>query len=418
MLERPEQIGIQVGFRDLTPLHGKWIREIVFGTKDYTLQAHRGSYKSSSLAVAIALIMILEPTENIIFLRKADNDVEEMLRMVKKILRSQIMNDISMVLHGVMIEFVLETADQISTNLYSTPSGAPQLLGLGIKSSITGKHAKYVITDDICNIQDYQSSAERDHTKLQYDELQNIRNRGGRIINLGTPWHKDDVFRKMPNIHRYDCYSTGLISPKALARLRKSMAPRMFAANYELKLLASVELVFTDPPRMEENSYDDPRLSPIFGECYGHIDAAFGGTDYTALTLAYQSRFDGTIYIYGKLWHKSVQKVLSEIVEEVRRFDCWKVVCESNSDHGYLRDALIQNGVHAGTYHETQNKKIKILTYLRGCWDKIVFVQGTDPAYLRQIMEYTETAEHDDAPDSAATVCRYFCTYRWEGKQH
>ncbi len=415
MLKHPEQIGIRVGFRDLTPLHGMWIREIVFGTEDYTLQAHRGSYKSSSLAVAIALIMILDPTHNIIFLRKADSDVAEMLRMVIKILKQQIMSDISTVIQGIPVEIVTENMDQISTNLWTSPMGAPQLLGLGIKSSITGKHAQYVITDDICNIQDYQSGAERDHTKLQYDELQNIRNRGGRIINLGTPWHKKDVFRKMPNIHRYDCYTTGLISPEQLAKLRKSMAPKLFAANYELKLLAGSELVFTEPPKMDDKTYEFIDQNPLYGAT-AHIDAAYGGSDYTALTLSKRDKETGTIYMYGKLWHKPVQRVLPLIQREIKEYECWKIVCESNADHGFLKDILRSDTLCAQTYHESQNKKIKILTYLTQCWPRIIFMQGTDPAYLRQIMEYTENAEHDDAPDSAATVCRYYCTYRWEGK--
>ena len=76
--QHPDIIGRQVGFHDLTPLHGEWIREMVFGQGDYTLQAHRGSYKSSCLAVAISLILIIYPTRNIIFIRKADNDVAEM----------------------------------------------------------------------------------------------------------------------------------------------------------------------------------------------------------------------------------------------------------------------------------------------------------------------------------------------------
>ncbi len=407
MLKHPEQIGIQVGFKDMTALHGKWIREIVFGTDDYTLQAHRGSYKSSSLAVGIGLIMILDPTHNIIFLRKSDNDVAEMLRMVSKILRSQIMNDISMVIHGMPVEIIMENVDQISTNLWNSPMGAPQLLGLGIKSSITGKHAQYVITDDICNIQDYQSSAEREHTKMQYDELQNIRNRGGRIINLGTPWHKKDVFRKMPNIHRYDCYHTGLISPEQLAKLQKTMAPRFFAANYELKLLSSSELVFTDPPQFTD---DEGML--LEGEC--HVDAAYGGADYTALTIG-KIAPDGIIYLYGRLWHKDVQLVLPQIVEEFNRFQCWRLSCEDNADRGFLKQTLFKMDIWASDYHECQNKKIKILTYLRKCWSKIVFIQGTDPAYIRQITDYTENAEHDDAPDSAATMCRFFETYRWDG---
>ncbi len=38
MLKHPEKIGVMVGFKDLTRLHGKWIREIVFGTKGHTIR--------------------------------------------------------------------------------------------------------------------------------------------------------------------------------------------------------------------------------------------------------------------------------------------------------------------------------------------------------------------------------------------
>ena len=59
---------------------------------------------------------------------------------------------------------------------------------------------------------------------------------------------------------------------------------------------------------------------------------------------------------------------------------------------------------------------IKISSFLRKWWPNIVFVRGTDQEYINQIMDYTEQAEHDDAPDSAATACRYYCTYHWEPK--
>ena len=86
--ERPEKIGREMGFKDLRKLHGKWIKKMVFGTKDYTLQAHRGSFKSSCLAVAISILLVYYPERNIIFLRKTDSDVSEMLGMVSKILHS------------------------------------------------------------------------------------------------------------------------------------------------------------------------------------------------------------------------------------------------------------------------------------------------------------------------------------------
>ncbi len=457
MIARPEMIGREVGFEDLTGMHGEWIREMVFGEGDFTLQAHRGSYKSSCLAVAIAMMMVIFPRRNIIFLRKTDDDVAEMMRMVGKILRSETMQDLTASMYQTELTIVSETTEQISTNLWTSPMGAPQLLGLGIRASITGKHAYYVITDDICNRDDRMSKAERERTKTAYDELQNIRNRGGRIINLGTPWHKDDVFTRMPNIHKYDCYTTGLISKEKLQEIRESMPSFLFAANYELKHIASADAIFTTAPVFTED------VSLIY-DGYAHIDAAYGGSDYTALTCARRQE-DGRIVMYGRLWQKDVLSVMEEIFREVTRLRCGMMYCEDNGDKGFLKREIFrqaeewemkmaeeeearrieemarmeqmirageldpeeaertENGMAADegafiwphTYTERQNKMIKIESYLREAWGRIVFLEGTDREYLDQILDYTEYAEHDDAPDSAATMCRFFSTYRWSG---
>ena len=395
----PEELGHQIGFSDLTPLHGEWIREMVWGTEDYTLQAHRGSYKSSCLAVAIALILIILPTRNIIFLRKTDSDVSEMLGMVSKILNSRVMMNIVKIVYHQELKVEGESMNHLSTNLLTSPMGAPQLLGLGIRASITGKHSWYVITDDICNKDDRESRAERERTKRQYDELQNIRNKGGRIINLGTPWHKEDVFSKMPNIHRYDCYQTGLISKEQLEILRQSMAPSLFAANYELKHIASTEVIFETAPRFTE----DPEM---LRDGVAHVDAAYGGSDYTAFTCGRRDWQNDVLYLYGKIWHKPVDKVIDPIIEESKRLKCWPIRCEDNGDKGFLKKEFFRRGAYAACYTEHMNKFMKICTYLKRWWPKIVFLEGTDPEYIDQILDYTEHAEHDDAPDSAACVCR------------
>ena len=49
---------------------------------------------------------------------------------------------------------------------------------------------------------------------------------------------------------------------------------------------------------------------------------------------------------------------------------------------------------------------MKIATYLKAIWKDITWVDGTDMDYLEQICDYTEDAEHDDAPDSAASLAR------------
>ena len=406
-LAHPHLIGIAAGFQDLTPLHGEWIRQMVFGTRDYTLQAHRGSYKSSCLAVAISLILVIFPNRNIIFIRKADNDVAEMMKMVEKILSGPVMKSLAGILfRGRELAITSVGADHLSTSLWTSPMGSPQLLGLGLRGSITGKHAYYVITDDICNLTDRISRAERDRTKLQYDELQNIRNRGGRIINLGTPWHKEDVFSKMPNIHRYDCYQTGLLSAAKIDELRASMAPGLFAANYELKHIATEDAMFDTSPVFT----DDPDM---LRDGIAHVDAAYGGKDYTAFTCGNYDAEENKLYLYGRLWHGHVEKALPEILRETERLICAPVYCEDNGDKGFLEKQILAMDGWAMTYTERQNKNLKIASYLRKWWPRIVFLRGTDPEYINQIMDYTENAEHDDAPDSAACVCRYFDKYDW-----
>lgn len=369
---------------------------MVWGDGDYTLMAHRSAFKSSCLAVAISLMLVLYPKRNIIFLRKADNDVSEMIRMVNKILKSQIMIDICAVMHGVLLELTEEANDHISTNLWTSPMGAPQLLGIGIKSSITGKHSDIVITDDICNVSDRISKAERDRTKLQYQELQNIRNRGGRIINLGTKWHKDDVFTLMENIHVYDYNRTGLISEEQLAKIKSSMTASLFACNYELRIIAAEDVIF-DSPRVG----GDPAMVEQ-GE--SHIDAAYGGEDYTAFTIC--RKVGETYYIYGRLWKKHVDDVEKEIINLHMAFNAGRIHCEDNGDKGYLAKDLRAKNMRVHKYHEDTNKYYKITTYLKSEWRNVVFVQGTDEEYINQICDYNENAEHDDAPDSCASMIR------------
>lgn len=412
LLDHPHIIGQMVGFKDLTELHSEWIKCIVMDNDDYTLQAHRGAYKSSALAVSIALIMIIFPRRNTIFLRKTDKDVAEMMGMVSKILRSRIMIDLSNIIHDNKsdpLRIVTENQESISTNLWSSPMGAPQLRGLGIKSSITGSHAWYVITDDICNLDDRISRSERERTKLQYDELQNIRNRGGRIINLGTPWHKEDVFSKMPNIHRYDCYHTGLISQTKLQELRESMSPSLFAANYELKHISNEDALFKTPPRFT----DDEEL---LRDGISHVDAAYSGKDYTAFSCG--RYLDGTLYLYGRIWRKHIEEVMDEIIHEADRLKCWPLYNENNGDKGFVNKEFRKRSRWSKEYRESQNKYVKISSYLRKWWPRIVFIQGTDPDYISQIMDYTEDAEHDDAPDSAACICRLLDRHAYWGREN
>lgn len=395
--DEPIKIGWAVGFKDLTvDLHNKWIREMIRSRNDKTLQAHRGSYKTTCVSIALACLIVLLPNKKIMFMRKTDSDVKEVIRQVQNILLSVYMRALCELIHGRPLALTTASAVEVNTNLSSDAKGTVQLYGCGISGSLTGKHFDIIFTDDIVNVQDRISKAERDHTKIIYQELQNIKNRGGRIFNTGTPWHKEDCFVLMPEAERFDCYQTGLISAEQLKSIRESMVASLFAANYELRHIASDDVIFTDPV-----TGADPALVEQ-GIC--HTDAAYGGEDYTAFTIC--NKKGGKYYIFGKLWRKNVDDCTADIIRYRKAFKAGVIYCEDNGDKGYLARDLRQKGERAFTYHESMNKFVKITSYLKAEWKNVVFVAGTDLEYINQICDYTETAEHDDAPDSLASIVR------------
>lgn len=394
--KRPYKFGRAVGFTKLTKLHNGWITAMLYGIGDKTLQSHRGSYKTTCVAVALAINIIIRPNEKAMFMRKTDNDVKEVIEQVKKILQHRITREIVFRIWGVELKLTKGTATEISTNLTNDPRGAAQLTGMGIGGSLTGKHFDRIFTDDIVNVQDRISRAEREHTKLIYQELQNIKNRGGRIFNTGTPWHDDDAFTLMPNPHKWDCYSTGLISEEELEDIRAHMIPSLFACNYELEHIAAEDVIFKDP-----NIGAEMRMA---FNGYMQIDCAYDGADYTAMTII--KKTGDKWYVFGKMWRKHCQDCEADIFKYYQQFLCASCYNEKNPDKGMYAQKLRARGMHVIGYHEDQNKFIKISSYLYDEWQNVYFVNGTDDEYIEQICSYTAEADHDDAPDSLASAIR------------
>ena len=394
---RPAAIGRMIGFKDLTDeLHGKWMQNIIYGDADYTLQAHRLSYKSSCLSVALAMWCVLNHGKNALFMRKTDTDVIESIAQAQKVMENEAFRHMAEILMDSPVYLTTGNASNMTVSTYDSPRGAEQLVGCGCGCSLTGKHANLIVCDDVVNLQDRISKAEREKTKAIVRELRNIVTRDGRIVFIGTPWHKEDAFSLVATPERYDCYSTGIISEEKLKNLREAMTASLFAANYELRHIASDDVIFTSP-----QTGADPALAEQ-GIC--HIDASYGGEDGTAFTICKKS--GGKYYIYGRLWQKQVDDCLPEIIRLRKAFNAGIIYCERNADKGYLAKALRERGERADTYHEKMNKVVKITSYLKSEWKNVVFVSGTDAEYINQICDYTENAEHDDAPDSAASIVR------------
>lgn len=396
LIEKPAEFGHMVGFDKLGELHNGWIRKMLCGSDDMTLEAHRASYKTTCVSVALALIILLLPKQRTMFMRKTDGDVKEVIRQVQKILLNPKTQYFSKCIYGSEITLDIQSATEVSTNLVMDAKGTCQLIGIGLGGSLTGKHYDRIFTDDIINVKDRVSRAERERTKLVYQELQNIKNRGGRIVNTLTPWHIEDASTLMPKPEIWDCYSTGLMTEEEIAHVKERMAPSLFAANYELRHIPSDDVIFTDPKTGAEID------NVMQGEC--HTDAAYYGEDFTAFSAL--NIHDGKIYVYGRIWRKHVDDCMDAICADVQRLMLGRMYMENNADKGYSARALRERGVRVAGYHEKQNKFIKIVTYLKTAWPDIVFCEGTDEGYINQICDFTEDAEHDDAADSLSSLLR------------
>lgn len=399
------EISHMIGFNLITDIHQEWFDLFFSDIQEVTLQASRNSYKSTLLSIFTACYMIIFPNKRILVIRKTDDDISDFIGTVKNILESDTFKYLVLKIWGIELKIINFNSCEITTNLKTNVDDAAQLRGKSLNSALTGKHADLIITDDIVTLTDRISRADREKTKIKYQELFNLLNRSGKVINCGTPWHKDDCFSLMNNLHVYDCYKlekAGVMTKELIKEKRSKMTSSLSAANYELKHIANEDAIFTNP------QFTDNEKLIYNGIC--HIDARYSGSDYTAFTII--KKAEDKFYVLGKRFDKHVDDCLNEIFLLQKKYLGGKIYCENNGDKGYLKKKIIEMGNYADDYHEAMNKYIKIISYLKPNWDNVIFLEDTDKDYINDILEYTDTAEHDDCPDSLASSIRIITTNR------
>lgn len=396
LIAEPYIYANMIGFDLITPFHNEWIQKLLWKDDDYTLQAHRDSYKTTCLIVAVTLMVVLRTEKTTLLLRKESSSTMEFVRAVRRCLLHPVTQEIAEFMYGSQIELIKDTQTELHTNLFKNDGAKEsQLVADGIRSfAITGKHFNRIYTDDIVTLKDRISNAERIQTDNVYQELQNIRTKDGVILNTGTPWHKMDTFRLMPPPEVWTIYDTGLFDEDGIKKKRNSMTASLFSANYELKHVADEDCLFPNP---KYESYP-------FVDGIAHLDASYGGDDTTAFTV--MCKKDGKLHGYGKIWKSHVQNHYNEIVSLLQKYKAGTLYMERNADKGYVAKEMTPLYPNISTYSEHMNKHIKISTYLKSAWDNIYWANETDPEYMEQIVDYQENQGHDDAPDSASCLTR------------
>ena len=140
LITKPYKFGHLLGFTKLTKLHNQWMIKMLKTKNDHTLQAHRGSYKTTCVSIVLALLIILLPNKRILFMRKTDSDIKEIIKQVQNILLDPHTQVLVTAIYGVQLKLSVANATEITTNLTTDVKGTAQLVGIGTGASLTGKH--------------------------------------------------------------------------------------------------------------------------------------------------------------------------------------------------------------------------------------------------------------------------------------
>lgn len=403
----PHLIGWLVGKDRLTVQHSDWIRELWLPNRHTGLQAHRGAYKTTAVTeVGIVWRLLFHPDNRIALMRETWTTANDTLKTIASYMQHEAVQELFRALHNSYPVATTSRDGRLTYAFKGTITKEGSVDAYGVDTLPTGSHYDDFLADDIVTIRDRFSKAKRDTTRENLREVMtNILDPGKFARVVGTPWAKMDAWEMLAKMGvlpaRYDVYSTGILTTEQIEEKRSLTTRSLFAANYELEHVNSDDLIFGEP------TFGD--WVPSKKKIVAHLDAAYGGADTTCLTVM-QERPDGSIQAWGKRYVGHVEKHVKDIQTELQIRGCRWVCMEDNGDKGFLAKLIRKREgnylLRAETYHEGQNKHIKIVSYLGHHWNDITWALDTDPEYMAQNCDYAEGLEPDDAPDSGASLLR------------
>ncbi len=401
IIDQPHRLGHYLGYTKLTPLHSEWIKYMWNAKQHVSLQAHRNSYKTSSIIIIGSILKLTFFWNNrIAIIRKDFTSASEVLKVITRIIKSDKYKALTNEIFGMSPELIVDSAQKMQWSWKTQESPEGNVNAFGIGGSITGTHFDDIFCDDIITLKDRISKAERKAVdEFVREIIANVIDPDKFVKFSGTPWHKMDTWRLLPKPLVYDIYSTGLkvFTPERIQEIKKYTTASLFAANYELRHVASEDTIFDNPSW--QSGWD------LTLATQGHIDAKYQGGHTGAFTMMARKP-DGRVQAVGFIFHKHINEEYDRLIKKWGQYRCGTVHMELNADKGYAARDLSGLGMITSTYDEKENKHVKIIQNLKTYWDRIDWSEDTDPEYMSQILDYIEGQEPDDCADSAASCIR------------
>ena len=396
----PHLLGHMVGFDKLGVLHSEWIKYCWDSQEDRSLQAHRDSFKTTSVIIIGAIRwMLFFYNDRIGIIRNSFTDASKILKSIREIMEMDVIKDLFRFAHGFYPELIESNARRLRYNFKQSITPEANINAFGLNSNIIGTHLDKPICDDFVTLEDRVSKTKREKKKVIIQDIRaNIADQGNwkSTTFIGTPWHKQDAWTVCPDPIKFDVYEAKVLTDEQIEDRQKKLTPALFSINYRLINEADEKMLYHDP------AYDNWQFT--YTDVWGHVDAAFDGTATNALT--FMSEVKDGYQAVGFSDPGNVKNWFDFIEVKYKRYRCRGIYIEDNADKGYTASELKKRGLNVISYHEEMNKDTKISVFIYSIWQSLTFANGSEPEYMEQIVDWCPGSEPNDAPDSLASLIR------------
>ena len=219
-----------MGFGDPTPLQYGIAEALQNGDNDMILQAGRGTGKSVITSVLASWWLLRNPNCTMLVVSATAQKSVDFISMTRNII-----NIVPYLQHLIPKDGDTDNAFMFNVGAKARVTQDKSVAAAGITTQIVGKHAEYIIGDDIEVRGNCDTAEQREKLMGRIYEFESIRNKGGRVVFLGTPHTRDSNYNVLKT-QGYPCFKFPALFPdKTVPSLCEDIAPWIWERQNDLE---------------------------------------------------------------------------------------------------------------------------------------------------------------------------------------
>jgi len=178
-----------LGLGEPTPMQYDIARQLQEGPNDFILAAGRGTGKSTLTAMFASWYMLCNHDKTVLVLSATQQKAIEFISQTRRIL-----SVVPYCNHMIPDEHTKDSALGFNHNVRTTFTQDLSCTARGATSQITGLHSDLIVCDDIEISTNTQTAEAREALLHKLTELESVRNKGSRVLFLGTPHSSESIY--------------------------------------------------------------------------------------------------------------------------------------------------------------------------------------------------------------------------------